>query len=150
MNEIEISEVHFIDDSPDEHMLTRMMLRRSKLPIELSTHYDYGEFDAVRQATPHKSWDNVLVVFDLNLTISSGLDAIKALRSEIAYENVIAGICTGSEDPKDRKDALEAGADFFVTKPLNAATLEKICHSVPVLDMVTDDASGKRLIRYRR
>lgn len=52
------------------------------------------------------------------------------------------GVCTGSEDPTERKDAHDAGADFFAPKPLVPLGLESICSEVDSLLWLADSADG--------
>jgi CheY-like chemotaxis protein len=90
-----------------------------------------GEFDSSGQ------W---LLIIDMNLRLSNGIDAVKRLRGLEPTRNMIMGICTGSEDPADRRDAIAAGADFFIQKPLNLTSLERICAVVSSLEVEQGDS----------
>ncbi|MCW2309623.1 response regulator [Rhodobium gokarnense] len=147
MTQTNVTDLHFIDDSPDEFMITRLCLRREKINVTLSTYAEFDEFEKKVLETEGALGNSDLVVVDLNLTVSSGIDAVRALRRNKNCEGLIVGICTGSEDPKDRLDAMRAGADFFVTKPLNGAALERICEVVNDLACVSETDGGRILVR---
>ena len=144
---IEIDELHFIDDSSDEIMITRMILKKDAVAASLQSYFRFDEFQDYLKDRSKRDFSSWIVAIDLNLGVSSGIDAIRSIRQERNYDRLIAGICTGSDDPKDRRDSLEAGADFFVTKPLRGVALEKICGAVSELSLHTDDNQAVRIMR---
>lgn len=133
MTQTDITDLHFIDDSPDECAITRLLLRREKIQVKLSTYPEFADFLLILRSGQVLDVKSTIVVIDLNLIVSSGIDAVRELRKYREYDDLIIGICTGSEDPKDRLDAMQAGADFFVTKPLNGVAIQRICESVDSL-----------------
>ena len=52
-----------------------------------------------------------------------------------ARDNILIGICSGSEDPADKRNASESGAHFFVNKPLDLRSLGDVCEACEVLKM---------------
>jgi CheY-like chemotaxis protein len=140
----ELHTIHFIDDSPDEFLITRLSFRRSKIDTQIDAHPDFESFLEHIKDDETFTPSTALVISDLNLGTSSGLDAVRAVRSNPAMADVMIGICSGSDDPADRKAAKEANADFFVTKPLNQQAIELICEAIPRLELViAEDGRAK-------
>ena len=118
-----IRKLYFIDDSDDDIFLSRLMLERAKVNIDVGYFARFSQFLDELRSNRLSHLDCCLIVVDLNLKITKGTDAIRQLRKEPNAKNLLIGICTGSEDPADIEDATDAGADFYVPKPLNLDTL---------------------------
>lgn len=127
--------LHFVDDSPDEFLVTRLIFRKEKIDLKLHAHHALDEFVAHVRKIDADELDQSIIVTDLNLAVGSGIDVINAVRAEPNLERLIAGVCSGSNDPADRLAAIEAGADFFVTKSLDKRALHEICSAVPRLSL---------------
>lgn len=147
-NKQTVKELFFIDDSLDEHQVTKLLLRKSKIAVEFRPFQTTQDFNDQTAGYQDAEWLRAIVVFDLNLTLGSGIAALKTFKQNHPKAEIIAGICTGSADPKDRLDAMEAGASFFVTKPLNFEAIQSVCNAVPDLTFENDVVSG--LIRILR
>jgi len=142
-----LQEVLFVDDSEDEHLVSRLMMRRSKLAITYRPFQTVKDFEQATSDYSYDDWRLALVLFDLNLTLGSGIAALKSLKANNPDNVIIAGICTGSKDPKDRQDAFDAGANFFITKPFDIDALRTICDFVPELALHSnDEADGLQII----
>ncbi len=128
-----VKTVFFVDDSSDELFLADFSFKKQEIDAELAHFVDFASFNAHLENLIPSDLQQSIGVIDLNLTISKGSDGIAELRRQARYQDFILGICSGSDDPADRQTALDAGADFFVTKPLNAAALMAICGQVPSL-----------------
>ncbi len=133
MSQSVVRDLHFIEDSTDEIFLSKMLLENEKVKLKLHHHYTLREFRQYLLEHPKVRADLLLV--DLNLPVNKGTVLIRELAHDVNAPDVITGICTGSDDPKDRLDALESGADFFVNKPLNLKCLQTICESVGTLSL---------------
>lgn len=132
-----IKTLYFIDDSEDEKFLTELLFEAQKIQLDLK-HFDnvstFEEFFIESSICPN---DVDLLVVDLNMPIKNGIDTIRYLKSKDQYNSLIMGICTGSEDPADKENAMSAGAEFFIKKPLDKTALESVCNLVPVLKLFT-------------
>lgn len=64
-----------------------------------------------------------MILLDMMLPDISGLDVCRRLRSDPATQHIPVVIITASGDRASRLHALEAGADEFLTKPLNEVIL---------------------------
>lgn len=139
MTEGIVQSLIFVDDSDDEVHLSKLLLQMQNVDIDL-VHYSKFEtlYDDLK-TKPSKEIAKAIIVLDLNLTIMKGTEAVEILKSDDRYTETIIGICTGSEDPADRKNAEEAGADFFVGKPLDVKSLSAICDAVETINLVERD-----------
>lgn len=127
-----IERLLFLDDSEDEVFITRLLLEKQRVGLELQAFATEAELEASLAASAPESLFRSLLAIDMNLTLTTGSDVMDRLRRGGAGF-MLAGICSGSEDPEDRRIAELAGADFYVGKPLNAARLEEIATAVPGL-----------------
>ncbi|WP_159709631.1 response regulator [Geminicoccus flavidas] len=72
-----------------------------------------------------------LVISDWNMQPTGGLALLKALRGEPRTSLVPFIMVTAEGRAEDVLAARDAGADHYLVKPFNAATLEaKICHAL--------------------
>lgn len=131
---IQIEKLYFIDDSDDEAFLSQVMFNGGNIKLEIVHYPEFANFfDDFRTGTV-VDLKTSLIIVDFNLTVMNGADGIRQIRASESLQPVCAGICSGSEDPADRKSALDAGADFFAPKPLDKACLNYICSVVPSLE----------------
>jgi CheY-like chemotaxis protein len=64
-----------------------------------------------------------VVLLDLRLPDQSGLDVLRTLRKEPASRHLPVVIFSGSTDPRDVRQAYDAGANGFVEKPVRYPAL---------------------------
>lgn len=64
-----------------------------------------------------------LAIIDRNLPVMSGIEIVQLIRKNPKMRDVKILMCTGSVVAKDVEEALAAGADDYIGKPLNFATL---------------------------
>ena len=148
MNTTPLHEIVLLEDSEDEVFLARRVLAR-RWPSLTLRHYALFEelLGALDDGSLAPDAPDAVIVLDLNLTIGSGIDALRVLRTLEATRAVTTGFCTGSEDPADRRDALAAGADFFVSKPLFPVGIERCCETVEGLCWEPEPRDGLPLRR---
>lgn len=108
-----MSRILCVDDDPS--MLRTLAVNLRARGYEVDTA-ETGEaaLDAVRQHTPD------VVLLDLGLPRMSGLDVIRALRTTV---NMPIVVISARDDEIDKVDALDAGADDYVTKPFGMGEL---------------------------
>jgi two-component system chemotaxis response regulator CheY len=73
-----------------------------------------------------------LVVLDLNMPDMHGLEVVKFLRKNPAFQNIPIIVLTTRSDDASREAVLAAGASLYVTKPFDPATLTE--HARRLLD----------------
>ncbi|MCK5237812.1 MAG: response regulator [Deltaproteobacteria bacterium] len=75
-----------------------------------------------------------LIVTDLNMPQMDGLELIKAVRDDGNHKDVPIIMLTTEAEERDKRRGLEAGADFYLTKPV---TTESLIHHIEKLLQVT-------------
>lgn len=133
MAETVLKEIHFIEDSDDEVFLARLLLESQGLQLDVVHHTTLSQFLSFFDGKD--DLPALLVCVDLNMPVIRGDEAIRSIRGQNRFDASVVGICTGSEDPADRKTALEAGAQFFVHKPLDKHALQKMTEDEPKLTL---------------
>lgn len=137
--------LYFIDDSDDERFLTEILFGVERINLKIRHFFNLQEFESFFTSQEEQKSFGLLIV-DLNMPIQNGVEIVDHLKNRKKYENLVIGICTGSEDPADKKNANSAGADFFIKKPFDTKSLKKTCEIVPKLDLITDD-EGRKSVR---
>lgn len=72
-----------------------------------------------------------IVFSDIGMPEMSGCDLARAIRARPELRQVILIAVTGFGDESDREQALKAGFDFFLTKPVGIQALEDLLSSLP-------------------
>jgi|SRR5262249_10529196 len=85
-----------------------------------------------------------LVILDLRMPTSNGVDVLSELRSDLATREVPVLVLSGAVRRTDREAAFDAGADEFLAKPFSprelAATVSGLVTRVPVEALQGDAA----------
>jgi len=64
-----------------------------------------------------------LIISDLNMPKSSGMDLLARLRSSAVYKNTPFIMISSKSDTKSIVSAIQAGADHFIVKPVSKLEL---------------------------
>jgi CheY-like chemotaxis protein len=118
-----------VDDT--EHM--RKLLRQFLYLIGLRNVDTFGDAASALKALQHD--DARLVITDLNMRPMNGLQLITAVRSgkNVANPAIPIVVLSGSSDLRTLKQALEAGANGILVKPVSLATLrERVLPLLPL------------------
>ena len=68
-------------------------------------------------------------VIDLGLPDGNGLDFLREVKAVLPFTRAV--ICTGRKDDRTHRDAIVAGADEYLIKPLDADTVLKALEIEP-------------------
>ena len=68
--------------------------------------------------------DPSLVLLDLNMPGLSGLEALPQLRRELPAVKIV--VLTTSKSPESEQAAMAAGADAYVSKPIDATSVPRL------------------------
>jgi signal transduction histidine kinase len=111
-----MSRILVVDDDPDLRTALTEVLR-------MAGHDVAGACDgpsALRELAAHP-FDVVLL--DVMMPGMSGLEVLRALRADEAYDDMPIIMVTALSDVRDRVSGLEAGADDYLGKPFDASEL---------------------------
>jgi two-component system chemotaxis response regulator CheY len=108
-----------IEDSPTMRQLIRFALNR--LPqaevIEAS--------DGIDGLKKLSSNEVDLILTDINMPIMDGLKLVSLVRSNDSYRDIPIVIITTEGAKEDRERAMALGANAYITKPIQSASLLK-------------------------
>jgi PAS domain S-box-containing protein len=108
-----------VDDNPDTADSLAMMLRM--MGHETETAYD--GLQAVQTAATFRP---EIVLLDIGLPKMNGYQAARHIREQTWGKDVVLIALTGWGQEEDKRRAAEAGFDRHLTKPVEAAALEKL------------------------
>lgn len=71
-----------------------------------------------------------LILMDMHMPILGGIEAISAIRESRKYtlKKTPIVICSADVFPESRKEAIKAGIDFYLTKPLEEDALKEVLY----------------------
>jgi len=100
----------------DDHELNVMLLERL---LELEGHEvrAAGSLAAAERALAEEQ--PAMIVLDMNLPDGSGLELSRKLKAHPRTASIPIVACTAGVMPSDERDALEAGCDAYVSKPID-------------------------------
>jgi two-component system KDP operon response regulator KdpE len=128
-----------VDDDPQILRALRINLRAREYEVAVAP----DGAQALQQAI---EWRPDLVVLDLGLPDIDGVQVIHGLRG---WTNVPIVVLSGRSDSQDKVEALDAGADDYVTKPFGIdellARIRAVTRRVPTGE---DTAATVRVGRY--
>ncbi len=120
------------DDLPANLRLISRWLGADGFDVRTTQEPD-GAIDAVRQQAPDA------VLLDVRMPPHDGFSICRALKADATTRLIPVVLMTAANDPADRLQAIEAGADDFVTKPLHREELSARLRSLVRLKRYTDD-----------
>lgn len=106
--------VLLVDDDPDDVELTRMMLGRASLTLDVS--FSNSAPEALARLRDGRGPD--LILLDLNMPLMGGLDMLRALKRDPRLSSIPVVILSTSQDPEDKARSRALGAAGFLTKPM--------------------------------
>jgi len=126
-----------VDDNPGDARLVREMLSEAE-GVAFDTHWAESLLDAL-EALAHSQFDIILT--DLSLPDSQGLDAFHALKSHAPSVPIV--VLTGLEDDRAAAEAVRSGAQDFLSKgKLKAQSLARVLRFAVMRQSTTKHESG--------
>ncbi|WP_051583772.1 ATP-binding protein [Dokdonia sp. PRO95] len=92
-----------------------------------------------------------LILMDMHMPILGGIEAISAIRESRKYalKKTPIVICSADVFPESRKEAIKAGIDFYLTKPLEEDALKEVLYwlisNEDLYDLESSTTSDKSL-----
>ena len=108
--------VLLVDDEPRNVRLLEGMLYAEPYEL-LAAHSGAQALETMAQTPPD------LVLLDVMMPGMSGFEVCKRIKSDPAYRMIPVVMVTALSDVADRIEAMQAGADDFLSKPIDAAEL---------------------------
>jgi CheY-like chemotaxis protein len=113
-----------VEDDANVRYLMEVAARRSELFEPITVAADgQAALEILRAATVAQL--PALIVSDLSMPRMTGLELLRAIKSDVAMHLIPVAIITSSDAPDDRELSLAAGACSFVPKPYGVEALIK-------------------------
>ena len=114
----------YVDDSKDDLFYLDYMSRKQQIDVDL---FCFSTAEAALEALERRVAEGKgppdLLVADLYMPLDSGAGLISRLRRDSRFAGMRLCICSGSDAVEDRERAIEAGADYYLEKPLDLASM---------------------------
>lgn len=108
-----------VEDTEDN----RFMMRRL---LEMSGYRVIEALNGVEAVKMTKLEMPALVLMDLSLPVIDGLEATRLIRKSPELENIPIVAVSAHEKADFQADALQAGCNAYLTKPIDFSELEKL------------------------
>ena len=109
------------EDNPADVYLIREAIARhrdiNELELIVATDGEQAIDFVLRRGRFAQAGRPDLIILDLNLPKSDGVDVLRCVRQQTDLRNVPVVILTSSDSPNDRTATESLGADSFITKP---------------------------------
>jgi CheY-like chemotaxis protein len=110
------------DDAPGVRKLLRLILEPGHQIFEAA---DGGE--AFRMLIEHQPR---IAIIDISMPVQNGIEVCRQLRQDPRTAATGVIVITANGTPRDRAAALEAGADYFLTKPFSPGVIVRLVESL--------------------
>ncbi|RJP47169.1 MAG: response regulator [Anaerolineaceae bacterium] len=111
--------VLIVEDNVDNYELVRFLLERAGYQV-LSASNGVEGVDAAKREQPD------MILMDLSMPEMDGWKATAHLKSDDATRKIPVLALTAHTLPGDRKRAIDAGCDGYISKPINVASFDKL------------------------
>jgi two-component system response regulator len=121
-----VGEIIMADDNGNDVSLVSHALRDAGLnnPVHWikdgNTLLDYLKQNQLLRQMP------LLIVIDWNMPGSNTVEILKWIRSQPEFLNVLIAVLTGSDNPVQRREAYDAGANWHIVKSSTFADLAEL------------------------
>jgi CheY-like chemotaxis protein len=116
------NKVLYVEDNPDDIMLTNLALRKAGIAVQLETATDGDQAIAALKDRAASDLPDCILL-DLNLPCSSGLEVLAWIRSQPRLKRLPVIMLTSSKLPSDINQAYELGANSYLLKPADLTSL---------------------------
>ena len=119
------------DDDPDDRLLARQALEKSRLANDLRCVEDGEELlDYLRRrgkyADPKESPRPGLVLLDLNMPRKDGREALREIKSDPKLRDIPVVVLTTSKAEEDIARTYNLGVNSYITKPVKFTALVEV------------------------
>lgn len=111
-----------VDDETDVRFLFEQRFRKEIRNHELDFDFAYSGEDALKYLNLHAR-EAVLILSDINMPGMSGLELLKQIKLKYEKPPPFVMMITAYGDDENYKQAIQFGADDFLTKPIDFTLL---------------------------
>jgi CheY-like chemotaxis protein len=113
-----------VDDETDTQILFQQRFRKMIRDGEVELDFVTSGEAALTYLTQHNS-EAVLILSDINMPGMSGLQLLERIKQKFVTPPPVVMMITAYGDPENYKQAMQLGADDFLTKPLDFNLLKE-------------------------
>lgn len=129
------------EDNKMNQFYIKQLLTNFKIEVDIANN----GLEAVKcYAASHKEYD--MIIMDLHMPVMDGLEAIKKIRDlkkhKMRKTPIVA--CSADVFPESRKNAILAGIDFYLLKPLSEKALKDVLYW-----LISDEKVQHKKIAYQ-
>ncbi len=110
--------VLIVDDDPQIRKILERLLQGAEYDLQLAE-------DGKSALSAIASFHPQLVILDIMMPGMSGIEVCRQIRTEFPDEAIQILMLSAKDSQSDRRQALEFGADDYVTKPFHIASLAR-------------------------
>lgn len=104
-----------VEDNPDDVRMTLRAIKRSGVEAEIQVAQDGAEaLEVIRSSKPAPT----LILLDVKLPKISGIEVLRAIKSDSALKSIPTVMLTSSDETKDLAAAYSFGANSYLQKPV--------------------------------
>ncbi len=122
------------DDADDQYFISRAFQETAKDAHLDAVSDGQSAIEFLGRLPPAKSAPQAprpnLVLLDLNLPRKSGLDVLKWIRGNPAFNHIVVIVLTSSTSESDMREAYARGANAYVIKPVDPTRLGEFARHV--------------------
>jgi len=108
-----------VDDNAANVRLLRVLLEREGYEVQTAVHAE----DALRILS---MFNPRMILMDVQLPGMDGLELTRRLKADVATKDIVILALTASGSMGDKEEALAAGCDGYVAKPIEVASLPRV------------------------
>lgn len=114
------------EDNTMNQFYIKQLLNRLGIEVDIA---DNGQ-EAVDVYSQKQNGYYNLILMDMHMPVLGGVDAIKKIRTshKDSIKKVPIVMCTADVFPESRKNAIKAGIDFYLTKPVDEDALKEVLY----------------------
>ena len=113
-----------VDDEQDVRTLFLQSFRREIRNGEFEFSFAFSGEEALEFLNVHSS-EMILILSDINMPGMSGIQLLRKIRQKNATPPPTVMMITAYGDKENLKDAMDSGADYFLNKPIDFASLKE-------------------------
>jgi two-component system chemotaxis response regulator CheY len=113
-----------VDDEKDVQILFEQRFRKEIRDGSAQFVFAYSGEEALKYLNGHDH-EAVLILSDINMPGISGLELLRLIKSKYKSPPPIVMMITAYGDAENYKQAMQLGADDFLTKPLDFKSLKE-------------------------